>query len=156
MAQACSARTGPAAAGVLTGRSNVTRLLAVLFAIGIVMAVAGCGSSSNSKPQYCTDKTNLEKSVKALPSTITSGNVSAIQSQVTKIQGEANKFASSAKSEFSSQAAAVKKDVNTLETGVKGLPSSPSASDLMTLATDAASTVSAVSDLVNAVKSKCS
>ena len=36
------------------------------LAAGALIALAGCGSSS--KPAYCSDRTNLENSIKNLPS----------------------------------------------------------------------------------------
>ena len=57
------------------------RVPLVLAAAATAVALAGCGSS---KPAYCTDRTNLQNSVKGL----TSSGISGIRSQLTQIQSE--------------------------------------------------------------------
>ena len=47
------------------GRAAIRTAVATVAA-GTLIALAGCGSSS--KPAYCTDRTNLENSVKGLTS----------------------------------------------------------------------------------------
>ena len=97
-------------------------------AAGTLIALAGCGSSS--KPAYCSDRTNLENSVKNLPSVTSSSGVSGLKSQINTIVSDANAVVSSAKSDFPSQTSAVKTSVDALQTAVKALPSSPSASQI--------------------------
>ena len=55
-------------------------------AAAAVVALAGCGSS---KPAYCTDRTNLDNSVKGLTSLNASSGVSGLKSQVKTIQSDA-------------------------------------------------------------------
>ncbi len=128
------------------------RALIALFAVGVVVAFAGCGSS---KPQYCSDRSSLESSVKEIPSLVTGGDLSKLQAQATKIQNEANKLVSSAKSDFPAETSKIKTDVDAAVKGVKDLPSNPSASDLAQVGLQAASAVSAVSDFVSATSTKC-
>ncbi len=118
-----------------------------------VVAVAGCGSS---KPAYCSDRSNLENSIKGLTSAATSGGLSGLASQVSTIQSDATAVVGSAGSDFPSQTSAVKSSVNTLSGAVKALPSSPSTAQLATIAADAASVVSAVKGFTNATSSNCS
>ena len=127
--------------------------MCVAVAMLIAVAVAGCGGSS--KPSYCSDRSDLENSVKGLTSTASSGDISGLKSQVTKIQSDATSLVSSAKSDFPSQTSAVKSSVDGLQSTVKALPASPSASQIATVATGAASVVSSVKSFVNASKSKC-
>ena len=51
------------------GRVAMRTALATIAA-GALIALAGCGSSS--KPAYCSDRTNLENSIKNLPSATSS------------------------------------------------------------------------------------
>ena len=114
------------------GRAAMRTALATVAA-GTLIALAGCGSSS--KPAYCTDRTNLENSVKNLPSVTSSSGVSGLKSQINTIVSDANSVVSSAKSDFPSQTSAVKTSVDALQTAVKALPSSPSATQVAAIAT---------------------
>ena len=118
-----------------------------------VVALAGCGSS---KPAYCTDRTNLENSVKGLTSLTASSGISGLKSQVTTIQGDATTLVNSAKSDFPSQTSAITSSVDALKTAVAALSSSPSAAQIATVTKDAASVVSSVKSFMDASSSKCS
>jgi hypothetical protein len=120
----------------------------------VAVAFAGCGSSS--KPAYCSDRTDLQKSVKDLPSVTSSSGVSGMTSQITTIKSDATSLVNSAKSDFPTETTAVKSSVATLESAVKALPSNPSTTQIAGLAADAASVVSSVKSFADASKSKCS
>ena len=125
------------------------RVPLVLAAAATTVALAGCGSS---KPAYCTDRTNLQNSVKGL----TSSGISGIRSQLTQIQSDATTLVNSAKSDFPSETGAITSSVNALKSSVAALPSSPSAAQIATVTRDAASVVSSVKSFVDASNSKCS
>jgi hypothetical protein len=63
---------------------------------------------------------------------------------------------SAAKSDFPTQTNTVKSSVDTLVSAVKALPSSPSATQIATIAADARSVVDSVHSFTDASKSKCS
>jgi len=119
----------------------------------VLIALAGCGSS---KPAYCSDRTNLENSVKNLPSSVSSGGISGLPSQITTIKSQATTLVSSAKSDFPTQTSAVKTSVDALSSAVKALPSSPSATQLAAIGLDVSNVVSSVKSFTDASKSKCS
>jgi hypothetical protein len=123
-------------------------------AVVVAVALAGCGGSS--KPAYCSDRTDLENSVKDLPNVTSSAGVSGLTSQITTIKSDATAVVNSAKGDFPTETAAVKSSVDTLETAVNALPSSPSSSQIAAVAADAASVVSSVKSFTDASKSKCS
>ena len=123
-------------------------------AVGTLIALAGCGSSS--KPAYCTDRTNLENSIKGLTSLSASSGVSGLKSQLTTIASDATSVVNAAKSDFPNETSAVKTSVDALQSAVKALPSSPSATQVAGIATDAASVVNSVNSFTDASKSKCS
>jgi hypothetical protein len=123
-------------------------------AILIAAALAGCGSSS--KPAYCSDRTDLQNSVKDLPSVTSSSGVSGLTSQIATIKSDATSVVNSAKSDFPTETSAVKSSVDTLVTAVQALPSSPSSTQVAAVAADAASVVSSVKSFSDASKSKCS
>ena len=125
------------------------RVPLVLAAAATAVGLAGCGSS---KPAYCTDRTDLQNSVKGL----TSAGISGIKTQLTQIQSDASTLVNSAKSDFPSETGAITSSVDTLKSSVTALPSSPSATQVATVTRDAASVVSSVKSFVNASNSKCS
>lgn len=117
------------------------------------LALAGCGSS---KPSYCSAVSELETSVKALPSTdILSGGTSALQSALGKVKTNAENVVSAAKSDFPTETKALSSSVDALESSAKQLGSSPSAGAAGAVATDAAGVVTAAKNLANATGSKC-
>jgi hypothetical protein len=128
--------------------------VATFISVALV-AGAGCGGSDN-KLAYCSDRSALETSIKGLTSSVSSGDVSGLKSQVTKIQSDATSLVSSAKSDFPSETSAVKSSVAALQNSFTALPASPSAAQIATIATDAASLVSSVKSFGDASKSQCS
>ena len=129
------------------------RVAGAMVAAVVLIALAGCGSS---KPAYCSDRTNLENSVKNLPSSVSSGGISSLKSQVTTIKSQATTLVSSAKSDFPTQTSAVKTSVEALSSAVKALPSSPSATQIAAIGLDVSNVVSSVKSFTDNSKSKCS
>ena len=128
-------------------------LAAAAVAILLAATVAGC---SSSKPAYCTDRTNLENSVKGLSSlNFSSGVTSAIQSQVAMIQTNASALVSSAKSDFPSQTSAITSSVDALKSSVTALTSDHSAANIATAAKDASNVVNSVKSFNDATSSQC-
>jgi hypothetical protein len=130
------------------------RVAAVCLVAAGLVGVAGCGGSS--KPAYCSDRSNLESSIKGLTSLSASSGISGLKTQLTTIQSDANKLVSSAKSDFPSQTSAIKSSVAALESAVKALPSNPSATQLGPVAAAAASVVNSVKSFMDVTSSKCS
>ena len=126
--------------------------LAWLAALALV-ALAGCGSS---KPAYCSDRANLEKTIKGVTNFSASSPVSSLLATFEQIQTEAAAAVSSAKSDFPSQTSAMKSSVATLTADVKALRSSPSPTQIATIASDAMSVVNSVKSFIDATSSKCS
>ncbi len=124
------------------------------FAIAAAaVALTGC---SSSKPAYCTDRTNLDNSVKGLTSLNASSGVSGLKSQVTMVYNDATTLVSSAKSDFPSETSAITSSVDALKSSVGALSSSPSAAQIATVTKDAASVASSVKSFDNASSSACS
>jgi hypothetical protein len=134
-----------------TRRGNWTRVLpacAATVAMAAVVALAGCGSS---KPDYCTDRANLQNSVKGL----TSASISDLKSHLTQIQSDATALVQSAKSDFPSQTSAISSSVSALKNSVTALPSDPSKTQIATVTKDAAAVVSSVKSFTDATSSQC-
>jgi hypothetical protein len=130
------------------------RVIAAGLAVLGLVALTGCGGAS--KPAYCTNRANLQSSVKGLTNLSAGSGLSGLEAQLTKIQSDANALVSSAKSDFPNETSAIKSSVSTLTATVKSLPASPSAANIATLATQAADAVTAVENFYNSTKSKCS
>jgi hypothetical protein len=134
------------------GRAWVRVPVAMLTAVALI-ALVGCGSS---KPAYCSDRTNLENSVKGLTSLNPSSGISGLQTQVKTIESNATSLVNAAKSDFPSETSAVKSSVDALQSAIKALSSSPSATQIAAIATSATAVVNSVKSFVDASKSKCS
>ena len=123
------------------------------LAAAAALALAACGGSD--KPGYCADRSQLESSIKDLASLSPSDGLSGLQSQLRTIQSDANALVASASSDFPDETSAIGSSVDKLATDVRALPSSPSAGQVASLATDASSVVSAVGTFMDATKSAC-
>ena len=115
---------------------------------------AGCGSSS--KPDYCSNVSDLQSSVNSLKSVQPqSGVVSTLQTDVQKVQSNANAVVTSAKQDFPSQTSALESSVSTLSDSVKALPSAPTPQQLVALVPQISSVATAAQNLESATSSAC-
>jgi hypothetical protein len=131
----------------------VTLILAVAAATATLVA-AGCGGSS--KPAYCSDVSALQSSVDDLKSVqLQSGALTTLQTDLQTVQTNANAVVSSAKQDFPSQTSALQSSVSSLSKTIKGLPSSPTPQQLLPLAPEIKSVVTAAQDLSSATSSAC-
>lgn len=132
--------------------SRFPRIAAALLIAAALVAAAGCGSS---KPGYCSDRTRLETEIREVSKLDLSAGLSGVEAQLKAIQSDANTLVASAKSDFPTETAAIRTSIETLAGAIRALPSNPSPQQVASLATDAASVVSAVNGFVDASKSKC-
>jgi hypothetical protein len=129
----------------------VTRRSTGFLALAVVaLALGACGSS---KPSYCSKVNDLKKSVQSLGSV---KSVSDLKAGLRKVGDQANAAVAAAKSDFPTQSQAVSSSVQSLEATAQQLPSSPSASQLTSVARQASAAVNSFKDLANATQSKCS
>jgi len=112
------------------------------------VALVGC---SSSKPAYCTDRTNLQNSVKGL----TSAGISSLKSQIQQVQSDATTVVNSAKSDFPNETSAISSSVSALKDSVTALPSGPSVAQVAAVTKDAANVVSSVKSFTDATGSQC-
>jgi hypothetical protein len=129
-------------------RPAARHLVVVLLAVAGI-AVASCGSS---KPAYCDNVSKLKGSVSGIS---VSGGLSGLKTQLNQVAGNAKSVVSSAKSDFPDETSAVNSSIDKLQTDVKGIPSSPSASQLAAAASAVKGVVTSVDNFVSATKSKC-
>ena len=114
--------------------------------------------SASTKPSYCAALSNLEASVKAIPSIdeIKKNGTSALESAVVKVQADANIVVSEAKTDFASQTSALKTSVDKLSASVKQLSSPPTGSQLAALPAEISAVATATTDLSKSAAPKCS
>ena len=142
-------------------RANRRRPTSVVALIALLIAgalLAGCGSSgSSSKPAYCSAVSDLESSVKTLPSAdeVKKNGVSTLKSALTEVQQDTATVVTEAKSEFSSQTTALKTSVDTLSSTVKQIGSSPTPQAIAQLPAQLAAVTTSAGNLQSSVSSKC-
>ena len=134
----------------------MSRLPWIVVALAIAALVAaGCGG--DDKPAYCSNVSDLQQSVGDLKNVqlSESGALSTLQTDLQKVQSDANAVVSSAKQDFPRQTSALTSSVSTVSTTIKQLPASPTAQQLAPVAHEISSVVTAAKDLDSATSSAC-
>ena len=146
-----SSSPDPAGARARRALLRVSLPLAAVFALAVA---SGCGDD-NSKPGFCADKSALEESIKALPGSVTSGNIDALKTQAQEVESDARALVDSAKSDFPSETSAITSSIDSVKTAIEGLSDSPSPADLAPIVTGAAAVANAVNTFSSAADSEC-
>ena len=98
-----------------TRTSQPFRLMAfvALTLLAALALLTGCGSD---KPKYCSDRSNLEQSVKDLGNVqvAQSGGVQQLKTQLQKVETDAQRYELGGSSDFPSQSSAVQSSVSAL------------------------------------------
>ena len=133
---------------------NRVTLIVPLALAAAALVAAGCGS--DSKPDYCSNVSDLQQSVDDLKNVqLNSSTLTTLQTDLQKVQTNADAVVSSAKQDFPSETSALKSSVSTLSTTIQQLPPSPTAQQLLAVAPQISSTVTATKNLSSATKSAC-
>jgi hypothetical protein len=131
------------------------RRWALLPAAALVLSGLAAGCSS-SKPAYCTDASQLKTSVQDLGNVnINVHDLSSVDTAVSKVQADAEKFAADAKSAYPSQTTALKDSVSSLETAVKSAMSQPSVTTVAAVVSSVTQVKTAADNVQSAVKGTC-
>ncbi len=129
-------------------------ILGALIVTGALF-VAGCGDGDD-KPAYCSNVTELEESVGAVGEiNLDKDAIATLQDDLRTVRSNANDVVSSARDDFPDETNAVESAVSKLSTTIEQLPQSPSAQDLLPLASEISAVVTTAKDLVNATQSAC-
>jgi hypothetical protein len=130
----------------VTGRLRLLLVAAVLLG-------AGCGGG---EPDYCSDASDLEQSVKDLGSVdVVEGGRSAVTEALDEVEGNARAAVDSAKSDFPDETSAVTKSISDLKSSAGELGESPTPQQVARAAADVGVVASAVEDFVDATRSEC-
>jgi len=138
------------------GTKQLRVSMAILGAlIAAAVFAAGCGDG-DSEPAYCSNVSELEKSVSEIGDVkLETGAIATLQGDLQTVQSNANEVVSSAKADFPNETDAVKSAVSKLSTTIEQLPPSPTAQQLLPLASEVSAVVTASKDLVSATQSAC-
>jgi hypothetical protein len=131
-------------------RPSLAVTLCVLAISALV--VTGCG---DSKPSYCSKVDRLELSVQDLAEIDLSKGVSSVTSAASNVESSATDAVNAAQKDFPTETARIESSVTALKSEVDHFPTSPSASQIATLALDVKSVVDAVNNFVSQTKKKC-
>ena len=133
-----------------------TRWIASVAVVGL-LALAGCGgSSSSSKPAYCSARADLQNSIQGVSDLSPTSGVSTLQAEFQKVKTAADKVVTQAKSDFPSETSAIKSSVDALTSSVNALTTNPSVGQIAAVTTAASTALSSVQSFLDASKSKCS
>src|SRR6476619_7716869 len=105
----------------------------VALAVAIVLAALGAGCG-DGKPSYCSKVDQLELAVQDLKEIDPSKGLSSVTSAVSKVQSTAEAAVAAARKDFPTETGRIDSSVSELKTTVDQLPSSPSATQIATLA----------------------
>ena len=135
-------------------RSPRGLVITALALVAIALVAVGCGSSS--KPEYCSNVSDLEGSVEELKGVeLQSGALATLEADLKKVQTNANEVVSSAKQDFPSQTSAVKTSVSSLSTATQELARPRRPRNLLVLASKVKSVAVAAEELSSATESAC-
>ena len=125
-----------------------------LALVALAIVAVACGSSS--KPEYCSNVSNLEGSVEELKGLeIESGTVATLEADLKTVQSNANEVVESAKKDFPNETSAVKTSVSSLSTATQELAAAPTPEELLVLAPKVKGVVVAAEELSSATESAC-
>jgi hypothetical protein len=129
-------------------------LVALMALAAIAVAVTGCGSSS--KPEYCSNVSELEESVDELGNVqLESGFLDTLEADLSKVRKNADAVVTSAKEDFPSESSALESSVSSLSDTIDKLPPSPTTEQLLPLAPEISDTVNAAEEFSSATESAC-
>jgi ElaB/YqjD/DUF883 family membrane-anchored ribosome-binding protein len=124
-----------------------------LLLVAAVLLGAGCGGGD---PDYCSDVSDLEQSVKDLGSVdVVEGGRSAVTEALDEVEGNARAAVDSAKSDFPDETDAVTKSISDLKKSAGEFADSPTPQQGARVAADVGVVASAVEDFVDATRSEC-
>jgi hypothetical protein len=131
------------------------RRWALVPAAALVLSGLAAGCSS-SKPAYCADADQLKTSVQDLGNVnINVHDLSSVDTAVSKVQADAEKFAADAKSAYPSQTTALKTSLSSLETAVKSAMGQPSVTTVAAVVSSVTQVKTAADTVQSAVKGTC-
>lgn len=135
--------------------TRLRMMLVISMALAAVaLLAAGCGGSS--KPDYCSNVSDLEGSIAEIKGIeLEGGAISTLQADLEKVKTNADAVVSSAKQDFPSETSALKSSVSSLSTTVNQLPATPTPQQLLALTSGIESTVTAAKELSSATESAC-
>jgi len=138
------------------GRRRGWLLPAAALILTLTGPAAGCSSGSSSKPDYCTDASQLKTSVQNLGNVNVAANgLGSLQTALTKIQTDARSFATAAKSAYPSETAALNSALSGLQNAITSAKAQPSVTAVAAVTSSVTQVKNSASALQSALKAKC-
>jgi hypothetical protein len=131
---------------------RVRRASAVVLALGVLLAVPGCGS----EPQVCTDVDTLKADLDQVKDVqLEPGALAELSSDLDDVESDVSALADSAASQYDAEVDAVRSATNALRDSVEAAAQDPSGPALTQVSSDIGAFSTAVSDLGDALASTC-
>lgn len=99
-------------------------LLALVALTISVVAFAGCGGSSSSKPAFCANEAAFQQSVADFGNSLKSLNVSQIEAAGETVKSSGDAMISSARSSYPTETTALRSSIDQVQSGLSGLATS--------------------------------
>lgn len=128
-------------------------LVALIALTATAVVATGCG---DSKPEFCSNVSELEESVDELGNVqLESGALATVQADLKEVQENVDAVVSSAKEDFPSETGALESSLSGLSKAIDELPPSPTTEQLLSLTPEIGGLVKATEEFVNATESAC-
>ena len=122
----------------------------------MLFALACAGLACGGDPDYCSDVSELEQSVRSLGDVdVVAGGTNALRDALRGVEDQAEATIESAKDDFPEETTAMRDALASLRRSAGELSESPTAEDIAPVATDVAAMVTAVEEFVGAAESEC-
>ncbi len=122
----------------------------------MLLALAFAGLACGGDPDYCSDVSQLEESVRDLGNVdVVAGGTNALRDALQGVEDQAEATIESAKDDFPEETSAMRDSLDSLKQSAGELAEAPTAEDIAPVATDVAAMVTAVEEFVGATDSEC-
>jgi hypothetical protein len=121
-----------------------------------LLALAFAGLACGGDPDYCSEVSDLEQSVRDLGEVdVVAGGTNALRDALRGVEDQAEATIESAKDDFPEEISAMRDALASLRQSAGELSESPTAEDIAPVATDVAAMVTAVEEFVGTAESEC-
>jgi hypothetical protein len=122
----------------------------------LLFAMAFAGLACGGDPDFCSDVSELEQSVRGLGDVdVVAGGTNALSDALRRVEDQAEATIESAKDDFPEETSSMSDALASLRKSAGELSESPTAEDIAPVATDVAAMVTSVQEFIDASESEC-
>ena len=122
----------------------------------VLFALAFAGLACGGEPDYCSNVSELEQSVRDLGDVdVVAGGTNALRDALQGVEDQAEATIEAAKDDFPEETSAMRDSLDSLKQSAGELSESPTAEDIAPVATDVAAMVTAVENFAGTTESEC-